>query len=135
MNRYPVFSALLVCGASGAVFSVLRAPLPWLIGPLLAMACGKFFGARRASPKGGRAAGQLVIGSALGLCFTPVVAGEVAAHWPLLIAAAVFAALLAYASAWFLKRTTGLDAATALFAGVPGGAAEMMILGGETPHA
>jgi len=36
MNRYPVFSALLVCGASGAVFSVLRAPLPWLIGPLLA---------------------------------------------------------------------------------------------------
>jgi len=38
MNRYPVFSALLVCGASGAVFSVLRAPLPWLIGPLLAMA-------------------------------------------------------------------------------------------------
>ncbi len=129
MNRYPVFSALLVCGASGAVFSVLRAPLPWLIGPLLAMACGKFFGARLASPKGGRAAGQLVIGSALGLYFTPVVAGEVAAHWPLLIAAAVFAALLAYASAWFLTRTTGLDATTALFASVPGGAAEMTILG------
>src|SRR6266700_1283728 len=93
------------------------------------MACGKFFGARLASPKGGRAAGQLVIGSALGLYFTPVVAGEVAAHWPLLIAAAVFAALLAYASGWFLTRTTGLDATTALFASVPGGAAEMTILG------
>jgi membrane AbrB-like protein len=129
MNRYPVFSALLICGASGAVFSVLRAPLPWLIGPLLAMACGKFFGARLASPKGGRAAGQLVIGCALGLYFTPVVAREVAAHWYLLIAAAVFAVLLAYASGWFLIRSAGLDATTALFASVPGGAAEMTILG------
>ena len=129
MNRYPVFSALLLCGASGAVFRVLHAPLPWLIGPLLAMACGKFFGARLTSPKGGRAAGQLVIGCALGLYFTPVVAGEVAAHWPVLIAAAVFAVLLAYASGWFLTRTTGLDATTALFASVPGGAAEMTILG------
>ena len=129
MNRYPVFSALLICGASGAVFSVLHAPLPWLIGPLLAMACGKFFGARLASPKGGRAAGQLVIGCALGLYFTPVVAGEVVAHWPVLIAAAVFAVVLAYASGWFLTRTTGLDATTALFASVPGGAAEMTILG------
>ena len=129
MRRYPVFSALLVCGASGAVFSVLHAPLPWLIGPLLAMACGKFFGGRLASPKGGRAAGQLVIGCALGLYFTPGVAREVAAHWYLLIAAAVFAVLLAYASGWFLTRSTGLDATTALFASVPGGAAEMTILG------
>ena len=33
MNRHPVFSALLICGTSGAVFSVLRAPLPWLMQP------------------------------------------------------------------------------------------------------
>lgn len=129
MNRYAVFSALFICGASGAVFSVLQAPLPWLIGPLLAMACGKFFGAELASPKGGRAAGQLVIGCALGLYFTAEVASEVVAHWPLLIGAAVFAVLLAYASGWFLARATGLDATTALFASVPGGAAEMTILG------
>lgn len=129
MNRYPVFSALLICGASGAVFSVLRAPLPWLTGPLLAMACGKFVGARLVSPKGGRAAGQLVIGCALGLYFTPVVAGEVGAHWHLLFAAALFAVLLAYASGWFLKRCAGLDTTTALFASVPGGAAEMTVLG------
>src|SRR6266852_7075193 len=50
-------------------------------------------------------------------------------HWYLLIAAAVFALLLAYASGWFLTRSTGLDGTTALFASVPGGAAEMTILG------
>jgi len=37
--------------------------------------------------------------------------------------------LLAYASGWFLMRSAGLDATTALFASVPGGAAEMTILG------
>jgi membrane AbrB-like protein len=129
MKRYPVVSALLVCGASGALFSFLRAPLPWMIGPLLGMACGKFVGFDLASPKGGRAAGQLVIGCALGLYFSPLVALEVAAHWYLLVAAALLAVLLAYASGWFLSRSAGLDATTALFASVPGGAAEMTILG------
>jgi uncharacterized protein len=125
----PVLSGLVLCVAAGAVFSLLHAPLPWLIGPLLAMAYGKFLGANLASPKGGRAAGQLLIGCALGLYFTPVVAREVVAYWPLLITAAVFAVLLAYVSGWFLVRTTGLDGTTALFASVPGGAAEMTVLG------
>jgi membrane AbrB-like protein len=129
MKRFPVVSALFVCVASGALFSFLRAPLPWMIGPLLGMACGKFMGVTLASPKGGRAAGQVVIGCTLGLYFSPVVALEVAAHWYLLVAAALLAVLLAYASGWFLSRSAGLDATTALFASVPGGAAEMTILG------
>ena len=129
MNPYPVLKALAICGVGGALFSALRAPLPWMIGPLLAMALGKFLGAEVAAPRGSRAAGQLVIACALGLYFTPAIAGEVAAHWYLLVAAAVLAILLAYASGWFLMRSAGLDATTALFASVPGGAAEMTILG------
>ena len=129
MKALPVFGALAICAASGALFSALHAPLPWMIGPLLAMALGKFLGANFAAPSGGRAAGQLTIACALGLYFTPVVAEEVAAHWYLLIAAAALAILLAYASGWLLMRSCGLDATTALFASVPGGAAEMTILG------
>jgi membrane AbrB-like protein len=129
MKPLPVFTALALCAASGALLSVLRAPLPWMLGPLLAMALGRFLGADIASPRGGRAAGQLVIACALGLYFTPTIAREVAAHWYLLVAAAVLAVLLAYASGWFLMRSCGLDATTALFASVPGGAAEMTVLG------
>jgi len=129
LKPYPVLKALVICGAGGALFSAVRAPLPWMLGPLLAMAFGKFLGADLASPKGGRATGQLIIGCALGLYFTPVVGHEVVAHWYLLIAAAAFAVLLAYASGWFLTRSTGLDGTTALFASVPGGAAEMTVLG------
>src|SRR5207245_4638084 len=126
-----VLKALVICAAGGVLFSALRAPLPWMLGPLLAMAFGKFLGADLASPKGGRATGQLIIGCALGLYFTPVVGHEVVVHWYLLIAAAVFALLLAYASGWFLTRRTGLDGTTALFASVPGGAAEVPIVGGR----
>src|SRR5216117_1857520 len=129
VNPFPVLKALVICAASGALFSALRAPLPWMIGPLLAMALGKFLSAEVAAPRGGRSAGQLVIACALGLYFTPAVAGEVAAHWYLLVAAAMLAILLAYGSGWFLMRSAGLDATTALFASVPGGAAEMTILG------
>jgi uncharacterized protein len=129
MKYASVAGALAICGLSGALFGALHAPLPWMIGPLLAMALGKFFGAGIAAPQGGRAAGQLTIACALGLYFTPAVAGEVAAHWYLLLAAALLAVLLAYASGWFLMRSAGLDATTALFASVPGGAAEMTILG------
>src|SRR5712671_2976962 len=125
----PVLKALVICGAGGALFSAVHAPLPWMLGPLLAMAFGRLLGADLASPKGGRGTGQLIIGCALGLYFTPMVGHEVVAHWYLLIAAAVFAVLLAYASGWFLTRSAGLDGTTALFASVPGGAAEMTILG------
>src|SRR5207247_1262885 len=129
MKPYSVLKALVICAASGALFSALRAPLPWMIGPLLAMALGKFLGAEVAAPRGGRSAGQLVTACALGLYFSPAIAGEVAAHWYLLVAAAMLAIFLAYGSGWFLMRSAGLDATTALFASVPGGAAEMTILG------
>lgn len=129
MRYLPVASALAICGASGTLFSTMHAPLPWMTGPLLAMALVKFLGARVAAPRGGRAAGQLAIACALGLYFTPVVAVEVVAHWYLLLAAALLAVLLAYASGWFLTRSAGLDATTALFCSVPGGAAEMTVLG------
>ena len=129
MTFLPRLAALAVCAASGALLAALHAPLPWMIGPLLAMAICKLLGANVSAPPGGRAAGQLAIACALGLYFSPVVAAEVVAHWYLLLAAAALAVLLAYASGWFLMRSVGLDATTALFASVPGGAAEMTILG------
>jgi membrane AbrB-like protein len=121
--------ALSLCTAGGALFAWLRTPLPWMIGPLLTIACCNFAGARLRAPAVARPLGQLVIGVALGLYFTPKVAGQVLAHWPILIAAALFAMLLAWGCAWFLSRSSGTDPATAYFASVPGGAAEMAILG------
>ena len=121
--------ALALCAAAGAAFAWLKTPLPWMLGPLVAMAgCNFAGGALRAAP-GGREAGQVVIGSALGLYFTPVVAREVTAYWPLLVLAALFAILVGVFGGWTLRRIAGTDRTTAFFASVPGGATEMTLQG------
>jgi uncharacterized protein len=105
-----------------------------MTGPLLAMAACNFAGAGLRSPPGARALGQIVIGTALGLYFTPVVGREVTEHWWILVLAALVAIFLGVLGGWVLRRASGVDARTAFFASVPGGAAEMAILG-ERFHA
>jgi membrane AbrB-like protein len=121
--------ALALCAAAGAVMQAIRAPLPWMIGPLLVMALCNFGGARLRAPRPSRPVGQVIIGVALGLYFTPAVAREVLSYWPLLIAAALLAMLLAWTCAWLLAAVGGVDRVTAFFASVPGGATEMAVLG------
>jgi len=121
--------ALCLCTAAGATFSWLRLPLPWMLGPLAAMALCNFAGAGLRALRGGREVGQIVIGTALGLYFTPAVAREVASYWPVLLLAGAFAVVLGALSGWILGRLAGVDGITAFFASVPGGAADMTILG------
>jgi membrane AbrB-like protein len=120
--------SLALCVAAGAIFAGLRTPLPWMIGPLVAMAVLNFSGARLRAPWGARQAGQVIIGTALGLYFTPVVAQQVLSYWHLLLLAALLAILIACACAWLLHGVTDTDRTTAFFASVPGGAAEMAVL-------
>ena len=100
-----------------------------MIGPLLAMALLRFAGAEVTAPLGGRETGQVIIATALGLYFTPLVAQEVLGRWELLVAAALFASALAYLGVYPISRFTDTDRTTAFFASVPGGATEMAILG------
>ena len=131
-GRWPsqsVVAGLGACVIAGALCQSLGTPLPWMIGPLLAMAVLRFSGLELAAPRGGREVGQIIIATALGLYFTPVVTQEVLGKWQLLVAAALFATALAYLGAYPISRLTDTDRTTAFFASVPGGATEMAILG------
>jgi uncharacterized protein len=86
--------ALLLCAMAGAAFARMRIPLPWMIGPLVAMAACNFASAELRAPRAARPLGQIVIGTALGLYFTPLVAREVMSYWPLMLLAAAIALLL-----------------------------------------
>jgi len=124
-----VVAGLAACVVAGMLCQAAGTPLPWMIGPLLAMAALRFSGAEVTAPRGGREAGQVIIATALGLYFTPTVAQEVLGRWELLVAAALFATALAYIGAYSISRLTDTDRTTAFFASVPGGATEMAILG------
>jgi hypothetical protein len=121
--------AMVLCGAAGTTCAWLRLPLPWMIGPLAAMAACNFAGVGLRAPPASRQAGQVIVGTALGLYFTPTVAREVISFWPLLLLGGALAIFLGVLGGWVLGRTTGTDATTAFFASVPGGATEMTILG------
>ena len=121
--------SLVLCAAAGALFAWLKTPLPWMIGPLVAMATCNFSGLELRAPTGGRELGQVIIGTALGLYFTPAVAHEVASNWYLLLLAALLAIALGGLCGWFVASATGTDRTTAFFASVPGGATEMAVLG------
>ena len=116
------FVAALTCEA-------LHVPLPWMIGPMLAVATVRISGLHVTAPRGSRQMGQWIIGTALGLYFTPVVVAHVGSVAWMLVLGALFAIALGYACGYVLSAIAGTDRTTALFASVPGGAAEMTILG------
>jgi uncharacterized protein len=120
----------LACGAgAGYVCSLLHTPIPWMIGPLFTLATLCVIGLPITAPRGARQTGQWIVGTSLGLYFTPVVVRAVAGLWWVLLAGAVFAILVGYVTGLVLARLARLDHTTAVFASVPGGAAEMANLG------
>lgn len=120
---------LVVALAAGALCAWLRTPIPWMLGPLLAMAALRIAGVDVRAPPGARHIGQWVIGATLGLHFTPAVMRHVGSVWYLPLAGAACAIAIGYIAGAVLARVSGLDRTTSLFASVPGGAAEMSTLG------
>jgi hypothetical protein len=124
------WAAGLACGAAaGWAARALHVPLPWLIGPLLAMAGLRIAAAPAEPVPGGRQAGQVVIGVAVGLYFTAEVLRELAGHATAMLVTCCITLLLGAATAIVLARLGRVDLKTAYFCVMPAGAAEMAVLG------
>lgn len=110
-------------GAAAALW--MHLPLPWFVGPLMAIAAVNIAGAHLPALPHARDLGQWVIGTALGLYFTPDVLREVLRLAPWILAVTAFMVLLGAAGAWVLQRLTGESGTTSFFAMAVGGASEM----------
>jgi membrane AbrB-like protein len=130
----PVLFTLLLALAGAGLCVYLGTPLPWMLGPLLASACASVAGARTASWRPLNHTGQWVIGTALGLYFTPQVTALVGSLWWAIALAIVWALALGLAFGAWLHHVNapglaGVPAparrATSYFAGAIGGASEM----------
>lgn len=137
---FPAFlriAATLVLALAAALLCAwLRTPLPWMIGPLLATSVVSVLGAPTRSWPPLRNAAQWVIGTALGLYFTPQVTALVAGLWWAILLAIAWALALGWIFGRWLHRRhahrIGGNArsqwATTWFAGAIGGASEMTLL-------
>jgi membrane AbrB-like protein len=123
-----VFTLLLGFLAAG-LCNWLNAPLPWMIGPLLATAIARLANIDLYCPLQLRYAGQWAIGTALGLYFTPAVLLVLASYAGYVALGVAFALALGLASGWLLHKISGVDKTTAFFAMAVGGASEMAVQG------
>ena len=117
--------AIAVALAGALVCVYLKTPLPWLIGPLIAVATVSLCHGKIAEPPLAREAGQWAIGVALGLYFSPDVVREIVRLAPWIAVAVVFSIVLGWVGAWLLTKATRADIPTAFFAMAIGGASEM----------
>ena len=121
--------AMLVAVPCGAAFAAAGAPLPWTLGPLVGCAVAGLAGVGLAVPRPARDAGQWVLGTVLGLYFTPTAFGELLRDAPLIAAGIAWVLLLGLGHAWLLRRLAGVSRPTAFFGGSIGGASESAIQG------
>jgi len=119
-------AATVAAALGGALAAIwLRLPLPWFLGPLLTLAVANMAGARLPGLPRARDGGQWIIGTALGLYFTPEVTREILRLAPWIGVNIVFVWALALAGAWLLFRLSAESATTCFFAAPIGGASEM----------
>lgn len=119
-------AAGLVLALAGALVAVwAHMPLPWMLGALLVTAATRIAGLRTACPRPARNAGQWVIGTSLGLYFTPQVVEHIGNNAGPIIAGMLFALGLSFIGTAILRRYTDVDFKTAWFSSAIGGASEM----------
>ena len=140
---------LLVAWLAARLCLALKAPLPWMIGPLLASAALAMAGGPAVSSTPFRNAGQWVIAVALGLYFRPEVVALVASLWWAIALNIVWALALGLGFGYWLHwlhadrpaglsrpiaawrgrmRVAGLSRHTTYFAGPIGAASEMTLM-------
>ncbi len=77
---------LAVAIPAGYVFDRLDTPIPWMIGPMIAVATLNLMGVRMHSRPYARHLGQVILGSAVSLYFTPTVVAALAGNFPAIVA-------------------------------------------------
>lgn len=128
-HRWRALALGLALSLAGAALCLaLHTPLPWMIGPLVFTAAAKMARAPLRASYVGRNAGQWVIGTALGLYFTPEVTRQIVRHGGGIVLGALFAFVLCLIGTALLKRFARVDFRTAFFASAIGGASEMAVL-------
>ncbi len=124
-------AAVGVGAAGGATFVALRAPLPWVLGSMAACALASIARWPVAAGAATRRPMAAVIGVVLGCSFHPGLWATAREWWLPLLLLPVFLGIAALLCVAWFRRVAGFDPATAYFAGMPGGIAEMVLMGGE----
>ena len=126
-----VLGTFVLAAAAGAVADLLGVPLPWMLGPLFSCAAASLLGVRVEFVPMGRELGQVAVGLAVGMRFTPAVLAATLTLLPHMIGATLYVILFTVVAAFLHRALAGLDDTTAFFATAAGGMADMAVVAEE----
>ncbi|MDP2621958.1 MAG: AbrB family transcriptional regulator [Hyphomicrobiales bacterium] len=128
-ERLPGMARALAIGIpAGFLFDWLDTPVPWMIGPMVAIAAVNLMGVTVTPPPYARQLGQVIIGSSVSLYFTPPVLAALSSHLGAIVLSTASAFLIGGLGALTLSRVSGVDGKSSFFASIPGGAMAMAVL-------
>lgn len=117
-----------IAAAGGVVFTLVRFPNPWMMGPLIATIAVTASGVELSSMSGMLTnAGQVLLGCALGARFSRQFLSDAPRFVGVVLCCIVLMMLLSTAMALGLAKATGIFAPGMILAAAPGGIAEMSI--------
>lgn len=128
-NASATLKTLAIAAVGGAIFSLVGMPMPWMLGSLIMCMIASQFVANVHVPSIFREILQPVLGVSLGSFFTPSLLDELS-RWPAVLAMlAVYIVVASLFGLFYFRRIAGYDLTTSFFAGIPGGLADLTLVG------
>ncbi|CAM3933223.1 AbrB family transcriptional regulator [Cohnella lubricantis] len=135
IRRFLITLAISLAG--GFLFTLIRSPLPWLLGPMLFTLIGSRLMAkakiRPLWPGWLRNSAMIAIGYAMGSAFTMETLREMGHQLPTMLLMNVLLLLFCALIALGVAKLSGQSYPTVLMGCIPGGLSQMILLAGETP--
>ncbi len=134
-HHWPTVVLSHVVGAAGGVLArAAHLPLPWLLGPLIAVALFAVAGLRPLghqlqAPQWLRMLFVPIIGVSIGTSFRPEILEEIGTWWPSLVVLCLYIPLLHWTGYRMIRATGGTDRVTAFYGTAPGGLIEAVEMG------
>ena len=125
------FNGLLLAFLGGFLAHFIGIPLPWMLGPLIAVGIATATNCNISIPEAPRPICRALLGCAIGANFSPEVLNRSLEIGLSLIILPIFILTMIFLTTIYLKKVMKFDYKTSIFGSIPGGLNEMVILGNE----
>lgn len=128
-----IITTLITAAIGGALFALIHIPVPWLLGPMIAVLIGTNVGKHRyVWPTSIRNAGMMIVGYTIGLSMTAAALQNMALQLPSMLLMTVLLLLLCSGIAYVVSKFSDSDYSTSLLGSIPGGLTQVIMLAEET---
>lgn len=125
-------AALLTAFIGGSLFSLIRLPIPWLLGPMAALLiASRFKNVKLIWPVSMRNTGLIIVGYSIGISFTKSSLFDMISHLPSMLILTTLIVLVCACTAFVMSKYSGIDYPTSLTSSIPGGLSQIVVFAEE----